>query len=216
MNSQQDRRRWQIPYSGCKCYFSFLLSLSCQLLILAIPSFTSRSATLPSRIWYYQFTSSAHRACSDDPSTCSRQSVVTKREAIAYEIAKIVGDVADKWGAAIEGTLIKDIIFSLGIYPNFLLDQFSFENFQIRYNHPTPPPATAVPTEGAPPPPPPTHVQNYGPEGAHENFQFQYSQCNGKKKALCVCFIHVFELRLQTSTNFPLSSESVILLRMPS
>ena len=37
------------------------------------------------------------------------------------------------------------------------------------------------------PPPPPTHVQNYGPEGANNQFQFQYSQCTGKKKALCVC-----------------------------
>jgi len=40
------------------------------------------------------------------------QSVVTEREAIAYEIAEIVGDIADKWGVAIEGILIKDIIFS--------------------------------------------------------------------------------------------------------
>jgi erythrocyte band 7 integral membrane protein len=37
------------------------------------------------------------------------QSVVTEREAIAFEIAEIVGDV-NKWGVAIEG--IKDIIFS--------------------------------------------------------------------------------------------------------
>lgn len=40
------------------------------------------------------------------------QSVVTEREAIAFEIAEIVGDVADKWGVAVEGILIKDIIFS--------------------------------------------------------------------------------------------------------
>ncbi|KAI0638555.1 hypothetical protein C8Q77DRAFT_1215329 [Trametes polyzona] len=40
------------------------------------------------------------------------QSVVTEREAMAFEIAEIVGDVADKWGVAIEGILIKDIIFS--------------------------------------------------------------------------------------------------------
>jgi len=40
------------------------------------------------------------------------QSVVTEREAIAFEIAEIVGDVADKWGVTIEGILIKDIIFS--------------------------------------------------------------------------------------------------------
>ncbi|KZV86392.1 hypothetical protein EXIGLDRAFT_622057, partial [Exidia glandulosa HHB12029] len=40
------------------------------------------------------------------------QSVVTEREAIAFEIAEIVGDVADKWGVAIEGILVKDIIFS--------------------------------------------------------------------------------------------------------
>lgn len=37
---------------------------------------------------------------------------MTEREAIAFEIAEIVGDVADKWGVAIEGILIKDIIFS--------------------------------------------------------------------------------------------------------
>jgi len=43
------------------------------------------------------------------------QSVVTEREAIAFEIAEIVGDVADKWGVAIEGILIKDIIFSAEI-----------------------------------------------------------------------------------------------------
>lgn len=47
-------------------------------------------------------------------------------------------------------------------------------------------------TEGPPPPRPPTQVQNYGPqfEGAnHRTMQpsFQYSQCTGKKKALCVC-----------------------------
>ncbi|KAF7312869.1 PHB domain-containing protein [Mycena kentingensis (nom. inval.)] len=40
------------------------------------------------------------------------QSVVTEREAIAFEIAEIVADVADKWGVHIEGILIKDIIFS--------------------------------------------------------------------------------------------------------
>ena len=37
---------------------------------------------------------------------------MTEREAIAFEIAEIVGDVADKWGVSIEGILIKDIIFS--------------------------------------------------------------------------------------------------------
>ncbi|KIO31101.1 hypothetical protein M407DRAFT_241981 [Tulasnella calospora MUT 4182] len=40
------------------------------------------------------------------------QSVVTERDAIALEIEEIVGDVADKWGVAIEGILIKDIVFS--------------------------------------------------------------------------------------------------------
>ncbi|PPQ66131.1 hypothetical protein CVT24_000218 [Panaeolus cyanescens] len=40
------------------------------------------------------------------------QSVVTEREAIAFEIAEIVGDVADKWGVSVESILIKDIIFS--------------------------------------------------------------------------------------------------------
>ncbi|KAJ6608509.1 hypothetical protein B0H10DRAFT_2067822 [Mycena sp. CBHHK59/15] len=40
------------------------------------------------------------------------QSVVTEREAIAFEIAEIVSDIADKWGVSIEGILIKDIIFS--------------------------------------------------------------------------------------------------------
>jgi erythrocyte band 7 integral membrane protein len=40
------------------------------------------------------------------------QSVVTEREAIAFEIAEIVGDTAAAWGVSIEGILIKDIIFS--------------------------------------------------------------------------------------------------------
>ena len=40
------------------------------------------------------------------------QSVIAEREAIAFEIAEIVGDVADKWGVNIEGILIKDIVFS--------------------------------------------------------------------------------------------------------
>ncbi|KAF9038102.1 hypothetical protein BJ165DRAFT_1500720 [Panaeolus papilionaceus] len=40
------------------------------------------------------------------------QSVVTEREAIAFEIAEIVGEVADKWGVSVESILIKDIIFS--------------------------------------------------------------------------------------------------------
>jgi len=40
------------------------------------------------------------------------QSVIAEREAIAFEIAEIVGDVADKWGVSIEGILIKDIVFS--------------------------------------------------------------------------------------------------------
>jgi erythrocyte band 7 integral membrane protein len=43
------------------------------------------------------------------------QSVVTERENIAFEIAEIVADVADKWGVAIEGILIKDIIFSADV-----------------------------------------------------------------------------------------------------
>jgi len=40
------------------------------------------------------------------------QSVVTDREAIAFEIAEIVGEVADKWGVTVESILIKDILFS--------------------------------------------------------------------------------------------------------
>jgi regulator of protease activity HflC (stomatin/prohibitin superfamily) len=40
------------------------------------------------------------------------QSVVTDREAIAFEIAEIVGEVADKWGVSVESILIKDILFS--------------------------------------------------------------------------------------------------------
>ncbi|KAJ7042353.1 hypothetical protein C8F04DRAFT_98921 [Mycena alexandri] len=43
------------------------------------------------------------------------QSVVTERENIAFEIAEIVADVADHWGVAIEGILIKDIIFSADV-----------------------------------------------------------------------------------------------------
>ncbi|KAF8635008.1 hypothetical protein AX15_000592 [Amanita polypyramis BW_CC] len=40
------------------------------------------------------------------------QSVVTERDAIASEIAEIVGDVGERWGVAIENILIKDIILS--------------------------------------------------------------------------------------------------------
>ena len=48
-----------------------------------------------------------------------------------------------------------------------------------------------ISTEGPPPPPPP-HIQNYGPHFQDANNRdtqpfFQYSQCTGKKKALCVC-----------------------------
>ncbi|KAK7052654.1 stomatin family protein [Favolaschia claudopus] len=43
------------------------------------------------------------------------QSVVTERENIAFEIAEIVADVADNWGVAIEGILIKDIIFGADV-----------------------------------------------------------------------------------------------------
>ncbi|KAJ7909414.1 hypothetical protein B0H13DRAFT_2661471 [Mycena leptocephala] len=43
------------------------------------------------------------------------QAVVTERENIAFEIAEIVADVADKWGVAIEGILIKDIIFDADV-----------------------------------------------------------------------------------------------------
>ncbi|KAJ7471652.1 hypothetical protein B0H11DRAFT_2173679 [Mycena galericulata] len=43
------------------------------------------------------------------------QSVVTERENIAFEIAEIVSDVSDRWGVAIEGILIKDIIFSADV-----------------------------------------------------------------------------------------------------
>ncbi|KAJ7673804.1 hypothetical protein DFH06DRAFT_750293 [Mycena polygramma] len=43
------------------------------------------------------------------------QSVVTERENIAGEIAEIVADVAEHWGVAIEGILIKDIIFSADV-----------------------------------------------------------------------------------------------------
>jgi hypothetical protein len=50
-------------------------------------------------------------------------------------------------------------------------------------------PAYMTCTEG-PPPPPPTHVQNYGPQNnGNAQHNFQYSQCTGKKKALCVCFL---------------------------
>lgn len=40
---------------------------------------------------------------------------MTEREVIAFEIAEIVGDIADKWGVSIEGILIKDIIFSADV-----------------------------------------------------------------------------------------------------
>jgi erythrocyte band 7 integral membrane protein len=51
------------------------------------------------------------------------QSVVTEREAIAFEIAEIVGDIADKWGVAIEGILIKVRVVPLGL-PWSNLNQF--------------------------------------------------------------------------------------------
>ncbi|KAF8309596.1 hypothetical protein DL93DRAFT_2170292 [Clavulina sp. PMI_390] len=40
------------------------------------------------------------------------QSVVVERETIALEIDSILSEVGDKWGVAIEGVLIKDIVFS--------------------------------------------------------------------------------------------------------
>lgn len=45
-----------------------------------------------------------------------------------------------------------------------------------------------------PPPPPPSQQQSYGPsfeDAQHHQRQlyFQYSQCTGKKKALCVCLL---------------------------
>jgi len=43
------------------------------------------------------------------------QSVVTERDAIALEIEEVISDVAEKWGVAIEGILIKDIIFSADV-----------------------------------------------------------------------------------------------------
>ncbi|KNZ78622.1 Putative band 7 family protein [Termitomyces sp. J132] len=60
---------------------------------------------------YFQITN-PYRAAFGISDLRQALSVVTEREAIAYEIAEIVGDVADKWGVAIEGILIKDIIFS--------------------------------------------------------------------------------------------------------
>lgn len=42
------------------------------------------------------------------------QSVVTEREAIAFEIAEIVGDVADKWLAAL--FRLFDLVISLHGY----------------------------------------------------------------------------------------------------
>jgi hypothetical protein len=63
--------------------------------------------------------SNLHQALAERAQTTLRQvvgaravqSVVTEREAIAFEIAEIVADVADRWGVSIEGILIKDIIF---------------------------------------------------------------------------------------------------------
>lgn len=65
-----------------------------------------------------------------------------------------------------------------------------------------------------PPPRPPTQQQNYGPafEGANHRQQqpfFQYSQCTGKKKALCVSYfgrsarnVHVFLPIYQIGINY--------------
>ncbi|KAG9224650.1 hypothetical protein CCMSSC00406_0002199 [Pleurotus cornucopiae] len=60
-----------------------------------------------------------------------------------------------------------------------------------RYGGPPPPPPRSYPPPGGPPPRPPTETQYYGPqfEDAHHHRgqpNFQYSQCNGKKKALCI------------------------------
>ena len=38
------------------------------------------------------------------------KSIVGEREAIAFEIAEIVGEVTEKWGVFIESVLIKEII----------------------------------------------------------------------------------------------------------
>ncbi|GLB40399.1 putative metacaspase [Lyophyllum shimeji] len=61
-----------------------------------------------------------------------------------------------------------------------------------QYGGPPPPPGNhPYRPPGGPPPPPPTQQQHYGPHiqgpgGRDTQPFFQYSQCNGKKKALCI------------------------------
>ena len=71
-----------------------------------------------------------------------------------------------------------------------------------------------------PPPRPPTHIQNYGPQFQNANNVltqpfFQYSQCTGKKKALCVCFFKFWTtICPYHQSSFRL--ESIILAKTPS
>ncbi|KAG6909070.1 Ca(2+)-dependent cysteine protease [Tephrocybe rancida] len=81
-----------------------------------------------------------------------------------------------------------------------------------------------------PPPRPPTQQQNYGPQyqGAHGQYAqpfFQYSQCNGKKKALCIginyigqqgqlrgCINDVENIKKFLTTQFGYRNEDIVTL----
>lgn len=82
-----------------------------------------------------------------------------------------------------------------GGYPG---QQYQQQHQQQQHHAPPGPPPGGYNRPGAnqwhsqgPPPRPPTQVQNYGPQFQGANHQtaqpfFQYSQCTGKKKALCI------------------------------
>jgi regulator of protease activity HflC (stomatin/prohibitin superfamily) len=103
--------------------------LKCELSFLTVIILSAKRSIISDSVIYFQITNpyraafgitDLRQALTERAQTTLRhvvgaravQSVVTEREAIAYEIAEIVGDVADKWGVSIEGILIKDIIFS--------------------------------------------------------------------------------------------------------
>lgn len=62
-------------------------------------------------------------------------SVVTGREGIAFEIAEIVGDIAENWGVVIEGVLIKDVIYDPEVfassYPAAIQSREEVENARL-------------------------------------------------------------------------------------
>ncbi|KAF9468049.1 caspase domain-containing protein [Collybia nuda] len=78
-----------------------------------------------------------------------------------------------------------------GTYPGQQYHQQANSGYPGQHSGPPPPSNKPYAPPGGPPPRPPTQQQNYGPHFQGVNHQdaqpfFQYSQCTGKKKALCV------------------------------